>query len=225
MKKIFMLMLLLLFLPIVSGCHYLDEDKGGSNPSTTTEDGNNNSSNTNTTTESGGTPNGNVDPPSPPLGGNLTETPVPISTPVATPTPEIEVVSEPIKFHYPKDRYDFYHGTKIDEVKAIIENGTIDKFVIGKESYLPLGITLNTKTGAITGTPIKIGSGKERKITIWAYDKSEKVKEKIEITISIKELRAMDIIAQNDYVCLIANEKEERSDLGILCWGNLSIIG
>ncbi|MBF0362737.1 MAG: hypothetical protein HQK49_17090 [Oligoflexia bacterium] len=212
MRKIYIFYLFVLFLPmliIMNGCHYLDEEASVGTPPLPAPPP--------TTTE--------VETPTPVVIAPPVVVPPVITTPIPIVTPEVEVAIEPIKFHYPKTMYDFYHGIKIDEIKPTIESGKVEKFVLDKEGYFPIGLLLNPNTGAISGTPIKYATSKELKFTIWALGKNEREKEKVQLTYSFQVIKSTDIFVGNDHVCSIVKEPKDYVTIGVLCWGNLSMIG
>ncbi|MBF0363673.1 MAG: hypothetical protein HQK49_21825 [Oligoflexia bacterium] len=212
MNKIIIFILLLSC--ILSGCNFLDDDDGvnNQNGNTTTDTDTTTNSTDNNEAENS---NNTVPPPVQPPIVEVTPTPTP-------PTPMAEVVI-PIKFHYQRSNYELFKGVMFDVIIPIIDSGKIDNFSSDKDLILPEGIFIDKDIGAIAGIPNKIVS--ESKTVVWGSDKNGKQKEKVDLTFSIKQIRATDVTIWKDHLCASVSEHEKYTSLGILCWGNLTTFG
>ncbi|MBF0361159.1 MAG: hypothetical protein HQK49_09115 [Oligoflexia bacterium] len=219
--SVFLTLILLIF--IMVGCHYLDDDKSQAQLQPQTELKKDES-------QSAENNNSNDFVTAPAQTPIPTPTPTPIITETIIDVPKPIPTAIPIKFHYPIKHYTFYKGLKIEEIKPIIESGTIEKFKLDDGSTLPLGLKLDKSTGIISGIPLKIESPIETEII--AIGKSipssehspPPLQEKFKITWDVKQLRATDITAGEDYLCGVGKDDNDFSDVGIFCWGNLSIL-
>ncbi|MBF0298169.1 MAG: putative Ig domain-containing protein [Oligoflexia bacterium] len=227
--------IVLLFL-VLNGCHLLDDEKPTDENNIEGNNKNNNSESTGTTeapvieittpSPSSGSENGNRN--SNGNNGNngnsTTEHPDP--SVVITPKP----IPIPIKFHYPYEKYDLYVGVWFGDIIPKIESGSIKKFLMDTNSTLPLGLTLDTSTGIVSGVPKfpkkYLNEIKVFNVTVNAIDKNEQVADKVTVTFTLKSINVGDISAGKDYLCALAKENPFESDisLGVLCWGNLSIL-